>query len=661
MPDTESMQFITINDWRPGIYSDYHAGSGQPVDTTKGAFDLNAQQMLRNIDNTSGYRPLPSFPAKATIQNTYRCCAEPATGSLVPLPVVTAGKTQTLLPGGNTNVGSTFYPGTRQAAYLMDAVVRGPMYQTTTIEGFTNADSTEVFTLYQFFYDPAGTSTYSWFVQGVLYEQWRNAPAVRHYAWSKGAISGTVYQLGSGSLDRNRTVDTVTPGASLGIGNYIPIVWAAYGIQNRGSSFSTGATPANERSLHTYDTDMSVIGLSYVVRDIGSGTVFCFPNPGALVAMDLNTKATGLFPNPAMAVSHQGRCVVISKVGAMGNWDSAGGVPVYQVKDTILYLPIIDFQANAAGTTWSARKPTFLEVGEENVNAIELAASLSADELLIIKSRDGGYIIRGDLDDPTVQRLPFIESTQGAMCRPTVTPLGLVYGTVNGIFVYQGGDTAQKISPQLDGYFWNHASSGEVYQGYRGRMGYLHPFVAVPNNYLFDVRTDAWWRLELPDATAGPLPFSVYEPHPTTNKLRCFPYKLTPTRNEVWYDMDPTVLASSYSWQSHPLAQTQDRLTTVHQIVLEASVASALAATNTVTVTLTGYSPTGVAATPVATVFNLANSSVNPQIIKKDVALNFNALHIQIQIQVTANTGPAAKIHSLNVGVTQDRARVPKS
>jgi hypothetical protein len=74
----EDAEFIEINDFSPGIFSDYHYSSTQtPPETSDG-----------NLYAAAG---------AATIDGTFRCTAD-RTGSLTPLPKLVAGKRTNILP-----------------------------------------------------------------------------------------------------------------------------------------------------------------------------------------------------------------------------------------------------------------------------------------------------------------------------------------------------------------------------------------------------------------------------------------------------------------------------------------------------------------------------------------------------------------------------------
>jgi len=100
----DAQEFITITDFRLGIWSDYHSSAGT-------ALTGSAMSHVQN--------------GAATVENTWGCCADPGTGALVPLPEEQVGRSSALLPLGNAEPDNR-YPAGLKAAFLMDAIVVGP-------------------------------------------------------------------------------------------------------------------------------------------------------------------------------------------------------------------------------------------------------------------------------------------------------------------------------------------------------------------------------------------------------------------------------------------------------------------------------------------------------------------------------------------------------
>jgi hypothetical protein len=347
---------------------------------------------------------------------------------------------------------------------------------------------------------------------------------------------------------------------------------------------------------------------------------------------------------PFYGINHQGRVVVLDK-SLVGFSSSA------MYRDYLTYSAV-DSLATAT---------TVLQYGESSQGGTGFMVSLTADQLLVVKNNGGGYIISGDIANPTVRHLPYIEPANGITSTPASSNIGLVYGTRNGVFNWAGGVTSEKLSNQIDGFFWDHtnASTTETYMGQRARFDYFHPWIAVPNNYLYDTRTKAWWRLEAPTIN-GSTPYNVYGVGPSSGKLYAFPYKLTATQNTLWDVYDSTILATDYAWNSQPLVESMDRVQSFQDVTIVASPGSNTSAC-TITVTLTGFNGTGVAVTPVAVDFQFTgDGSGSPVILRKLLAANFTAMYVTCNIAASGGSNAAPKIHKITIGHS-DRTRNPLS
>ena len=597
---------IALTDFSPGIFSDYHGGSESTVDTAAGRQG--------------------SIPANgaATIDSTYRCCSD-SSGALVPLPKRVSSGVTVALPG--TTTAPTYYPTSQQALYVADAITFQGAYDSIPYDRPTVDPIVSV--LYQFPHDPAGTSTYRRYFLGRMFRRYKTSPDTIDFYFQRAGSSGDT-SVAPGFL-------TFARHGSFGSTVRMHLVT---GISAFHSDPTTGAIPANVLPLTTFDTD-NVGGGTYPA--ILNSAVTAWPDPA-----NATNESFLAVPGQAGAhslVGHQGRVVA-----AFRSAYTFGGITI--PLDYVRYTGPNDLDSTGE----------YAEIGEENTSRIAFLASQSADELLVMKESGGAYMVRGDLNNPTIQRLPYLESTYGVAVQPASTPLGLVYATRNGIFLWAGGDTTEKLSTQVEGFFFRHEqdTTNEVYTGNRGRMDYWHPWVCVPNNYLLDTRTKAWWRLEAP-TTNSTVPYNAYQVASLSGKLYAFPYKITATQTNAWDTYDPTVLADSYSWQSQPLVETKERVRAFQQITLVASVGNTTEVA-TVTVTLTGFDKDGEALTPVATTFTFSDASGagKPIIRVKDIAPNFNAMYVQVKIVASsANSSTAApKIHQVHLH-TAERARNP--
>lgn len=382
--------------------------------------------------------------------------------------------------------------------------------------------------------------------------------------------------------------------------------------------------------------------------------------------------------SPTLMISHQGRIVFVDELGVGSNVseefnpNAQESAAVHYTRDVLWYsdwgLPIgevwhsSDFDVNAM----TSYKP--LLVAEDTPARIEVIGVTTADELFVVKARGGGAVIRGDLDNPTIRRLPHIESTFGVSSKGVATPLGFVYGSRTGVHVFDGGDTTRKLSRQLDGFFWNPydpAVEGvdPVYGSY-GRFAYWNDCVYVPNNYVYDTTTDSWWRIggeeywrtRSPQYLNDWYPYNCYLVTPN-NELYLIPYKHTAdvtTPAPVFHRCVQGYLSHIYSWQSHPLVETRGHRVSVQDVRMLVTAD----APTTIKVTLTGRDETGAqVAAPEITL--TAAATKEPQILRADITPNFVAEYVQVRIFVEADGGRAPKIHNLRLGI-KSRQRTPR-
>lgn len=625
--------YIEITDFSPGIFSDYHYGSGRVV--------VNTQEGSILASNGA-----------ATVDNTARCCAD-RTGALVPLPKLVAGKTTDIMPTAGNGSGN-FLSGVH-ANFLLDAYVRGDMFVYGD-QVAADTDRAGVYTMYGMPYEVGSEGTEYWTAIATLHRLFDSSSAKHDLMWAKctqsmAAFTAGTLQLGAGNFIPFRVRNSVEDARTADC-----VAWVAYGspgYQLNAGAWKTGTLAATDLTLTDYDTYTNSTYPGSHNRVIG-----IFPNPN-----NVNATTSGFlggthegtadetFKDACLLVAHQGRMVALTRTLKQTGELTGGSEEWGIISESVSYSPIQDFYGQLGFGCFETA-----QFAEEKPFRSGVVASITADEIIFIKDREGAVLVRGDLDNPTVVQLPYVESTHGAYSIPAKTNFGLVYGTINGIYVWEGGESARYISPQMEGWFWNHDVTLN-YLGNRGRFAWWNPWVVVPNNFVYDSRSESWWRLDTPTNTR--VSCSVAEVVNTGNRLYLFPHKIAASASPMWYTATPDVLSDTYTWQSQPLVESRTRVMTVQEVHLVVTPASTHA--GSVTVTLSGFDKNGVAVTPVSTVFTLA-ANINPQMIHKDVVANFQATHIQVRIEANSNNTavPAPKVHSIGIA-TAERARVAKS
>lgn len=141
-------------------------------------------------------------------------------------------------------------------------------------------------------------------------------------------------------------------------------------------------------------------------------------------------------------------------------------------------------------------------------------------EILLVKFTGGGVIVTGDIFSPNVTKVPAIQSTNGLFGNAPLTPIGLVYRALgNGVWAWNGGAQATKISAQISDSVWiENTGIPDVFVQYE-ELNFLSPFVGnyyynmvqignflmTDSGMFYDLNTNAWWRLP-PYVQPGAIP-----------------------------------------------------------------------------------------------------------------------------------------------------------
>lgn len=293
---------------------------------------------------------------------------------------------------------------------------------------------------------------------------------------------------------------------------------------------------------------------------------------------------------------------------------------------------------------------------EENPSGYGAIASVNASELFLVKNRGGGVVIRGGLDSPEVVRLPGVESVGGVSNIPAVTPYGCFYGTRSGVWNWQGGDSAQCVSPQLDGWFWDAEVGYEpgLRVGIRGRFSYSYPFLFAPNDWVMDVRTNGWFRLA--DRSLGDHPYMFYD-LTWDGRIYASPgaidIELDPLDEELVHSVvadviDMEILVSTYQWVSQPFAVTLNKDVEIKSIVVVAQ------GVGTVKVIVQGLNAVSTIET-----FEFTDGSA-PVRYEKPATSRVTDPTVTILVEADDDGDPAPIVHAVHLGY-MELARIPQS
>jgi hypothetical protein len=594
----------------------------------------------------------------ASIENTYRCIGHPD-GSLGPLPrqvlstAIQAGFTAPVR-GTISNPGN--YPVGQNELYTSDAIVDSSIYLDTTEDA---QDDAVVFIGTAWHYDNAAGGNYSPYVATTYYRQ--SDGVVNDIYLGKSAASAYT----AGNMPRSYSTVLLTRAQSTHFGASVPYVvdsiqpiivhGAAFARMASGVQFirSNAAMAAGDTALRrgTLQSNYLATAIDYnlmhwpqqqVTAQGQFETVNITTAPGAYVTL----------PGPSSVIGRAIHHLLVHQ----GSVVAATTTPLYFGSSTRRHgreLIVFNSPYKVAdnGGTASSPPQNYIIPGEESSSGYGAVASMNANELVLFRHDGGALVIRGSLDFPQLVSLPMVEGTYGVECVPVTTPLGVVYLSRNGVFAWNGQDTATKLSQQIDGDLTNYSPTIAPY-GSRGRLAWWHPFILAPNNWVMDTRTSGWWRLN--DTAA----FPVYNCYDTdrSNRLYAFRHKTTQTNNVPFDRYDQATLAIDWSWQSAPvideLAGGKDRFDSFASVEIVTERASG--GTPTVVVTVTGLDERGNQTSVGTASFNLATSStLSPSAMR--VNLNKNVKARYIQVRVVAASGDSATAAPLLRSLTLHR------
>lgn len=519
-------------------------------------------------------------PGAADPAATFRCRALPW-GGLGPLPGLQQTKTRTA-PISDPREGLTRIVGMH---------VTGPMQTNTYESAFDGVDKVELHIAYEYHDISDSSHHFNW----ERYEIWRAGdPSVAIY--SDNAV-------------------------------------------NHPSTFGRLYRPASFTDARLHKSDPLALGDLFVVcgwhpddMDSTSNVWRVYPDPDTPNA---ESSQEILSVNECTLIfQHQGRIVSLDN-----HVFQHGGIGHWIVNDQIVYtqvnLPTVEIVGGVVqGVAVFTQGP---------VSGYGAACSASAQEMLLVKHRGGASTISGDLDDPTVFSLPGVQSTRGALTFGVYTPHGFAYGVRNGgIHVWGGGDTSDKLSPNLEDNFWEMRPTDWV--DFDGKLDISNDLLLVPNNWVYDFITQSWWRIE------DPTTYKIFQwaAAPQSSMFYGSPATFA-DGGAIYYRFDHSVPVQSYTWQSQYLAPTIDRIIEVREIALRATSPNGA---STVVVTL--IDETG--NTQVET-FTVTSTTI-PKLLRLPTSFQGTGIKVKMVASTTGGTAPIIFDISLGYHVIQQEAFV---
>jgi hypothetical protein len=139
--------------------------------------------------------------------------------------------------------------------------------------------------------------------------------------------------------------------------------------------------------------------------------------------------------------------------------------------------------------------------------------SLAGDELLLIKPSGGAALLRGDISDPTIEHLPFVQSAGLSFNNGVKTNVGLMYPIDGGgVWLWSGGESTEELSQDMQAGFWRPpavpTTTGtpgvHVWGHATTQCAAASDMVFFPNNWIFNLEIQSgWWRLDDPTVWAA--------------------------------------------------------------------------------------------------------------------------------------------------------------
>ncbi len=281
--------------------------------------------------------------------------------------------------------------------------------------------------------------------------------------------------------------------------------------------------------------------------------------------------------------------------------------------------------------------------------------SISASELFLVKHNTGGVVIQGDLNAPTVTRLPGVTPTKGITSRAGASPIGLIYAVNNrGLWLWNGSNTSQKISEQLEDTFFEvpGVTPGLVYNGPTVDIVPWGDWVIVSNDWLFDTNLGGWWKLPLYTDNLAHLWYGV-----SWDGSTLYACAGIPTATHMLDVYDRATPSTTYTWTSYPMRpanEVKNRSLSVQEVVVRAQ------GYGTIEVTLTGVqgsAPTGYSPSQTLT-FELGADENQPRMQRITTGLNAQDVIVEITSTGGSSTTPAPILYSIAVGWQDDAALV---
>jgi hypothetical protein len=373
--------------------------------------------------------------------------------------------------------------------------------------------------------------------------------------------------------------------------------------------------------------------------------VGCYPDPtggGAtgFVPYDIlhNTQA------PGDILVHQNRIVYLQEASTF--WNSGftyqGGNEEFCYTDPPNSL------------TWPVQAEVFVQ---EDSTGYGAWGSQNASTLFLVKNRIGGVVISGDLNAPTVTVLPGVMPTYGMVSRGASTSIGFIYASNNrGLWSWNGGNTSQKISEQLEDNFMQNPYMPAVSRGPTVDICRWGDWIICTNDWLYDTVTGGWWKLAPSANTSPSRSHHWYATSSDGNTLyACLAEPQTSNGLECYSRLAPTDYFQWLSYPMRPPTDTKNRSMNIREVVVRAQ------GEGTVTIIVTGYqgaNSTSTSSPSDTLTFELGSDASQPRMQRIALGMPAQDITVQIESQGYTATAPAPIVYSVAIGYEEVDALV---
>src|ERR1035437_5408847 len=370
-----------------------------------------------------------------------------------------------------------------------------------------------------------------------------------------------------------------------------------------------------------------------------AGQVYVYPNPTTPTSFTPLGLITGASSAAGQIIANQNRIIVLGQHGF--SYPAGSGFDTNED---------INFTDPPNSTTLGLQQTTLVAEQPYGYGAM---GSVSAGELFLVKKRGGGVVVTGDIFSPNVTYLPGVQPTGAIFGQSGSGMAGLFYCSMNnGAWMWNGGNTAVKVSTQLDDSFFLPSSFGTTAMvNYGFYCKCIGDKVYFSNNWVYDVRLGSWWRYYPTLANEGADLFWVQE----VNGPEIYAAQLSfpQTNKKFMYKFDQNTPTTSYQWQGLPTVLTSDRMVELRQVIVRASTNAGNAACTVEVAVFQGTNLVGSVTTPTGK-FGPAPSDIRLPIGSVNAGtIPWTASDLTIRIVASGGTGAAPNVHKVSLAYNQ--------